>query len=157
MKLSAILAANHEAAPHLWVAASWLDDSMILDLDRDDLRRVTGACSDNIRQADKDQIRAVADKFLAEFDLGEFELDRESANLYLESVYEASPAEGLTISVTLAVTDLDPDPDELNAWCAELIDNGDDLAADARAWLDGTAADGGPEVTRLVADWRANN
>lgn len=157
MTLSEILAANFDATPSLWVSASWLNDTMTLDLDRDDLRRVVCSCSDGIRQADKDQLGAIADRIIAATDLAKVEMEDDGPNLYYATLSEEEVAEGLTVSVTLAVTDLDPDPDELNGWCAGLIANGDALADDARAWLDGTASDGGPELQRLVADWRANH
>lgn len=66
----------------------------------------------------------------------------------------------ITIHVYAVLPDTrDPDPDTLNAWCSHIINRepASTLANDARAWLDGTAADNGPEMERLVADWRINN
>lgn len=177
MKLADILALHPTATIEAKVAASFYDGTIDYDVPRDtlaipgwacpDTEGATGRYGDDIDAVIRDYVTPDTLRALNFEDRSNDDMSFDGAGYYYAGLAgETAPDEKygerlpLAISVYVVIPDdRDPDPDELNGWCASIINRAPDssLAADARAWLDGTAADGGPELDRLVADWRANN
>lgn len=176
MKLADILAIHPTATIEAKVAASFYDGTIDYDVEADtlaipdwaspDTEGATGRYGDDIDAVIRDYVTPDALRALDFEDASDDDSSFDGAGYYYADLAgETAPdANGIRLPIAITVyvvlpDDRNPDPDELNWWCAAIINSAPDssLAADARAWLDGTAADGGPELDRLVADWRANN
>ena len=176
MTIADIIDLHPNATIEAKVAASFYDGTIDYEIHADtlaipgwacpDTEAATGDYGDDIDAVIRDYVTPDAIRALDFEDCSDDDMSFDGTGYYYAELEGETAPDANGIRLPLAITvyvvlsgDRDQGPDELNAWCADIIARApeSDLADDARAWLDGTAADGGPELDRLVADWRANN